>query len=453
MNEPSKPELANGQAVATRWRFLMAGLLLVALLTRITAAIAVDRNVENAGRQFLIEGDANGYWELGQRIASGREYSLHNPPRRILRVPGFPLLLAGSIRLFGDNIFSARIILAFIGTVCCWQSYVLGRMLSMRRVGFWACVFVAVNPLQIVSSVMILSETWFTFWMMGTLILLAYILNAPSRTCDANNSESDTPTEVPDKPSKCGLCGWRLSLLSIVMGICIGVTTLIRPGYLPWLGITVVGLLALLKRPLVVRLSVALATIAGCILIMTPWAIRNLEVSGHLVWTSLWSGPSLYDGLNADATGASDMRFFDDDQVLSQMSEFEMNQHYKQKAFDFVQQNPARTVKLAGLKATRFLSPVPNSLAGSHWGIGAVCVVFYTVFVGAIGLAWGYRQLSIPRSLLLVGPFVLFLLVHMVFVGSLRYRLPVEFPLAVAAGLGIRHQLARRSKNDLPSPS
>ena len=130
------------------------------------------------GGSFLIEGDANGYWELGQRIASGQEYAIHVPPRRVLRVPGFPILLAASIRLFGDNILAARIVLAVVGTACCWLTYVLGRMLSMRRVGFWACLFVAINPLQVVSSVMILSEMWFTLWMLVTLIMLAVVLNA-----------------------------------------------------------------------------------------------------------------------------------------------------------------------------------------------------------------------------------------------------------------------------------
>jgi hypothetical protein len=37
---------------------------------------------------------------------------------------------------------------------------------------------------------------------------------------------------------------------------------------------------------------------------------------------------------------------------------------------------------------------------------------------------------------LLTGPFLQFLVVHMVFVGSIRYRLPVEFPLSIIAAQG-----------------
>jgi 4-amino-4-deoxy-L-arabinose transferase-like glycosyltransferase len=328
-------------AIARRWRLLEMSLLLVAVLLRLLAAVLVDRHVQQAGRLFLIEGDANGYWELGRRIASGQDYSIYTPPRRILRVPGFPLLLAGCIRLFGDSVLPARIVLAFVGTACCALTYLLGRMLFMRRVGFWACLFVAVNPLQVGNSVLILSETWFTFWMLLTLLLMAYVFQAKAAACDTSQKEA-------------GLCGWRLGLVTCGLGACIGITTLIRPGFLPWVIITVGGLLVLLKRSAGIRLYVSVTTVAGCLLVMSPWAVRNLEVSGHLVWTSLWSGPSLYDGLNPQATGASDMRFFDEERLLSRMSEFEMNQQYKDRAVEFARQNPGRAVELGVAKAVDF---------------------------------------------------------------------------------------------------
>ncbi len=54
-----------------------------------SARYVIDQAVTAAGQvTFLIEGDANGYWELAQHIAAGEDYSIYQPPRYILRTPG-----------------------------------------------------------------------------------------------------------------------------------------------------------------------------------------------------------------------------------------------------------------------------------------------------------------------------------------------------------------------------
>ena len=99
----------------------------LALLLRIGVAVAVDQHVQAQGRQFLIEGDANGYWELGTRIAAGQQYSIYQPPRYVLRMPGFPLFLSLCILTLGNSVFSASLVLAVVGTCCCWLTWLLAR--------------------------------------------------------------------------------------------------------------------------------------------------------------------------------------------------------------------------------------------------------------------------------------------------------------------------------------
>jgi hypothetical protein len=46
---------------------------------------------------------------------------------------------------------------------------------------------------------------------------------------------------------------------------------------------------------------------------------------------------------------------------------------------------------------------------------------------------------------LAAGPVLYFALVHAVFVGSVRYRLPAEYPLLVLSAVGLQRLAQRRS--------
>ena len=392
-----------------RWQFWL--LLCLALGLRVAAAVAAENHLESSGRSFLIEGDANGYWELARHIAHGKEYAIYTPPRRVLRTPGFPLLLAASMRLFGENIFAATLLMASIGTINCGLTWFLARRMVGDTVALIALAIVAVSPLQIGISIQILSETWFSFWLLLCLLALEQTIRSSTNK--------------------------QLLIWSLLSGILTGLTTLVRPGWILWTGLSTLLVLTFAVRPVSIRLRTVGCLCLGCWLALLPWAIRNHQVTGHWVYTSLWSGPSLYDGLHPGATGLSDMTFFDQENVLVHMSEFEMNEHYKQRAWEFARTQPVRTLELAVLKAMRYLSPSLNASGFSDGPLKIVCLAWYSAFLlllipGTISLR------NSPFSLcLLIAPFLQFLLVHMVFVGSIRYRLPVEFPLTIVAANGL----------------
>ncbi|MCA9035492.1 MAG: glycosyltransferase family 39 protein [Planctomycetaceae bacterium] len=386
-------------------------ILIVAFGLRLLAAFAVEHHVQKAGRAFLIEGDANGYWELAQKIAAGQDYCIHQPPRYVLRTPGFPLLLAASIELFGPSILCARIVLAGIGAGCCWLTWYLARLLFTEKnsaaesIGLMAAAIMAIAPLQVGNSVLILSETLFAFGLLTCLILLVKLLKFPGQ-----------------------ILRW-----AGLLGVSTGLTVLIRPGWILW-PIVSSGLVLLLSTAAYRWRMAAIAVILlGCFLVLLPWAWRNHDVTGHWVFTSLWSGPSLYDGMHANATGASDMRFVDEENVYATMSEYDANEHYKSRAIAFALANKMRAVELGFVKAGRYLSLTLNASGFADSPASLVSVVFYLVFFAAVILGV-YRWTGSPAGIaVLAAPFLLFLLVHMAFVGSIRYRLPVEFPLSIFA--------------------
>lgn len=392
-------------------RYIFWSILALALLLRAVAAIVIDRQVTQAGRTFLIEGDANGYWELAERIAAGKNYSVYQPPRFVERTPGFPLLLAASMKLFGKSVFAASLLMAVVGTGCCWLTWLLAKKLFDDNTANWAMLSVAVSPLQIGSNVQILSEASFSFDLLICLLALArLILQPPSAS---------------------------YGRIAFTNGVLTGLTVLIRPGWILWVGLSSLLVLLFAKITISRRLLSSTLIGLGCFVALLPWAWRNHEVTGHWIFTSLWSGPSLYDGLHEGATGASDMQFLEDDNLFSKMSEFEVNEYYKKRAVEFVTSHPRRTIQLAFIKAGRYLSPSLNATGFSGGPFSLFCGAWYFTWTALILLGiWELRsRLSIVA--LLVSPFLQFLLVHMVFVGSIRYRLPVEFPLSILAAHGL----------------
>ncbi|HEX6986148.1 MAG TPA: hypothetical protein VF170_12280, partial [Planctomycetaceae bacterium] len=65
-------------------RHPLSAILAAALLLRLAAAVGVQVYLDREGRDFLIPGDAEGYWMLAGRIAAGEEYAVYDPPRRVL---------------------------------------------------------------------------------------------------------------------------------------------------------------------------------------------------------------------------------------------------------------------------------------------------------------------------------------------------------------------------------
>jgi hypothetical protein len=292
-----------------------------------------------------------------------------------------------------------------------------------------------VQPTFVAFSVLLLSETLFAVALLASLIAMVRLVRADSgpggQGARAPGKDDAIPGHLaPWRPGPPSL-GWALA-----SGFLIGAATLVRP---TWLligpGFVVVFILVSRERLRAAGLSAVL--LAGLALSLTPWTIRNALVTGHFIPTTLWVGASLYDGLNPQATGASDMRFIEDDGVYQRMSEYDADQFYRRKAKEFARQHPGRAIQLAAIKLWRFWNPIPNAEQFGRWEIAVV------VGLGALPLlvlaAWGGIMVRRdPWSWLIpVAPVIYFSLVHMVFVGSIRYRLPVEYPLAVLAAVAI----------------
>jgi hypothetical protein len=131
------------------------------------------------------------------------------------------------------------------------------------------------------------------------------------------------------------------------------------------------------------------------------------------------------------------MTFFDRDRVMLKMSEYEMNRYYTQQAVEYARQHPGHVIQLMGAKLLRYWKPWPNaSQFRSWWMMAAVSVVFLPVLLLAGYGIWISRQQGL-LLLITLGPILYFSLIHMVFVSSLRYRLPAEYSLYILSAIGV----------------
>jgi hypothetical protein len=260
--------------------------------------------------------------------------------------------------------------------------------------------------------------------------------------------------------------GWskrngRLAFAIAVAAGCIaGLAILARPSWLlftPWL--FAIGVLFGSQR--MRHLVMFAGAMVGIVMVMSPWWVRNADVTGRFVLTTLQVGPSLYDGLHEGATGASDegMAFMvqlaeeqrsldaQKDRVASTF-EFRLNQHSQRKAVMWVMEHPIDAVMLAIRKFQRTWSLWPN---GGEVGSSILRVALTVGCLGILSLAligslssWrGQAMLTegigMPRITLgfYWMPAAYFTLLHMIFVGSIRYREPALLVLTVVAGIGL----------------
>jgi 4-amino-4-deoxy-L-arabinose transferase-like glycosyltransferase len=446
------PEAPAASRHATR--ILLVALFAGALLIRVGTALWLEHRTRQQGKEHDFP-DSELYWMLGLRIADGQAYD--DGKRQVLRSPGYPVFLAACIRLFGPSLTAARHTQAAVGALSCVLLFVLVRKLIDTRTAWLAACLAAMYPFAVFLSAVLLSEAVFTALLLVQLILLSELLETLLRG---------------DR------IGWAL-LWSMLAGLCGSAATLVRPSWFlaTLLAAVLVALLRVRKSNYCPKYSVlitqysvsdakplpqqppspqvggvwvaASALILGFVLGMLPWWVRNWQVTGHFVSTTLWVGASLVDGLNEQANGESNMKFMEEparfglDPNLNQMDEWEQDRYLREKAWEFACSHPGRVLELAALKFARFWNPLPNAAPWRASLLGLLSLFTCApLMILAIGGAWRMRQCWVT-ILLLAGPVIYFCAIHLVFVSSVRYREAAILPVLGLVAVAIRDVVGR----------
>lgn len=410
-------------------RWLLGGLLALALFVR--GAWGWVQPADEAALDKLP--DQREYLVLAQNLSRGQglkfDDARFSDEVYAFRTPGYPLFLAA----LGAKIRLIRLVQALIDTSTVLAVYLLARQWLSLRAALLAAALAAVNPFLIYFTALVLTETLFTAMLAWGMLLLVGAGNLLPQDRDEDDGAGETPApSVPAAPRKGATLWW------LAGGLVLALSVLVRQsaaGLPVVLGIAAAfvnrrrGAAYHRRWPLPVGTTMMLLTA----LVLMPWAYRNSRVLGSWVWTTTNGGITAYDGFSPDATGASDQSFVESMPELRRMDELGRSQYLSELAQRFVREQPRRALELAAIKAARTWSPAPRS--ADYSGLKYKLVgLLYSLPLDLLALA-GLITGRLPRAakVFLLLPAIYFTGVHMLSVGSLRYRIPVEPPMAVIA--------------------
>ena len=322
------------------------------------------------------------------------------------RTPGYPLFLTGC----GASVRVARGVQSLADISTALAAYLIAWRLRQGRWALLAAALVALNPFLIYFTALMLTETLFTAILAWSTYLLL-----------------------------------QRRLLGGIVLLAVGV--LVRPSGLLLPAIMAGAAAWSTGRPMWRVAGWAAVGAMATVLVLLPWAMRNQRVLGQWIWTTTNGGITAWDGLQPGATGASDQRFVKSMPELRMMGELERDKYFRGLVRQSIGSDPGRVVLLGVRKILRTWSPVPLSetfgraayvVAGAGYAIPVLILAVTGFFMGLRASLAMRRQMVV-----LLLPLLLLTVVHALSVGSLRYRMPLEPLLAVAAAVGASGLVSR----------
>ncbi|MBI4718376.1 MAG: glycosyltransferase family 39 protein [Planctomycetes bacterium] len=357
--------------------------------------------------------DEQQYWLMAQNLRSGEglkdEFGF-----RATRMPLYPATLA----LFAGlkhGIIAAKVANWLVGALAAVAAAQLAGKLFGSRVGVVAGLAVAVDPYLVASSSLLLTETPFV-----AALLALYCLVTPSSGGAAGSARPGRAVVIGATAAVCVYL--RESSVGLVVAV-VGTYALWAAGdRRPW-------------KP---------ALLAGSIVVLAllPWVVRNRFLLGEWLWFTSRGGVSLYDGVRIGATGSSNLANVQQMAAVRGLSEGDWNRYFWRESLRCIADDPGRIADLAVRKLARTWNPVPNvetyqsrlvRLVAGGWSVP----VFALAVVAVVGLPRIRGRGGLAKVAWLLLPALYFSMLHAVFVGSVRYRLPAMPMIEILAAVAL----------------
>lgn len=430
------------------------GLYVLALAVRLGAACVASNAF--AGDLERLLPDEQQYWDMARSIRAG-EGMRDELGFRATRMPLYPLFLAA---VAGLGIKGAIIIQCALAASVAPLTTLLASRFAPVAAALLAGTLTAVDPYFVYFSGLLLTEAIY----LPVFVALWFVGEVLARRLIAQDSTSSDPPSA--------------ALPGLAHGLLAGLAILIRESSA--LTLFAQGLYLAAAGRFRGRTMKTIALSGGIVLLtLLPWALRNHRVTGAWCWLTFRGGISLYDGFRPGADGSSDLGDVKASKevqaFIERGDEAGWNRYFTQAAIKAIREDPARAVRLAFQKLARTWSPFPNAAEGQRWPILAVSAIWsifvYGFFLTGLGpiirngvsarptltraprvtggledtFKGGSAHQAVRNSeegpggfaFYLALPVVVVCLVHLFFVGSVRYRLPAMPMVEICAAAGI----------------
>jgi 4-amino-4-deoxy-L-arabinose transferase-like glycosyltransferase len=402
------------------WAAALTAIVLIAALPRVGLVYYANRQSTLARQQgkpdpFLWP-DSERYLQAAANVAAGRG-PMVSPTNRTGVDPGYPLLLSWPMRIWPDDVQKVAAAARWMNVPAGLATVVfvayLGRLLFGALAGLVAAAILAVQPIQIYFHALVLTEVIYTTLLAGSLYALArYMLGGGGANLFV-----------------CAI-GLGLGMLLRSSGLLLPVLLLPLVFYAGWRSPRGPG-----------RTSGAAAAVVtfcvcyACVLI--PASYRNYRILGEFVPVRTGMGESLLEAVGPWATGGPGMEKIQRPAYPEGANEYVRDQLDRDAAIRYIERDPGRFLRLAGIKFLRTWN-VRMNLAGFRKPLYDVLAMISTIPVYVLAIVgWVRHRRQVSGWYLLLVPAVYITLLHMVFVGSVRYRYPAMPEIMVLAGAAV----------------
>jgi hypothetical protein len=199
-----------------------------------------------------------------------------------------------------------------------------------------------------------------------------------------------------------------------------------------------------------VRVAGPVVAIGLTFAVLAPWLGRNYGLfhSGPLRLTTL-EGISLYEAVYPEADGGPRQDKITLPPEIKGLSEAQRNDEWSRRAWGYIGGEPLRMVRLGMVKFGRTWSPWFNAAEmrspALWWGMTLWYVPLFVLAM--VGIAAG--EFGRGNKVLWLIPIVYFSVLHSLFLGSVRYRVPVMPLVCVFAGAGVTACLRRAKRGGI----